>query len=72
MEIIKSEWYNANEVLPAHIDWVIVRCINKDEEDFYFMAIFGSKGWSFFDEYSDEKYKDKMNITHWMLPPNIG
>ncbi len=72
MNIIQAEWYDASEVLPAHIDWVIVRCINSDEDtDFYFMALYCKDGsWDFFSS-DDKDYENTMQVTHWMNAPNI-
>lgn len=71
MYTIEAEWYCVKDVFPAHFDWVIVRCINSDEDnDFYFMARYYKGIWEFFND-DDKKYENKMQVTHWMNTPDV-
>jgi hypothetical protein len=63
------KWISVEEFLPGEkLNWVIVRCKNKDIEGFYFMAIHGFEGWDFF----NDEDKEGMIVTHWCIPDPIG
>lgn len=64
------EWISVDKYLPGKkVNWVIVRCINSDLYDFYFMANYYEE-WSFFDD--DENRHLSMKITHWAIPDNVN
>jgi len=62
-------WFDVNDFLPGIKDYMPVRCINKDEcSDFYFMALYRDGEWEFF----DDKYNDRMQVTHWCNPIKLN
>ena len=65
--MIIRKWYSVKEFFPPDNEFRPVRCINRDEcSDFYFMAYYeqSTGEWNFF----DERYDNKMQVTHWCNP----
>jgi hypothetical protein len=72
-KINNMEWISVEKYLPGDsIGLVIVRCINRDLDPFYFMAIYTYTGWEYFNEskdFNDNKdFKESIRITHWTYP----
>lgn len=71
MKFIDAQWIDVNIFLPGNSDWVIVRCVNNDYVNFFFMACFDLGCWEYFDD-KDNNYENSMKVTHWMYPPDIN
>lgn len=61
------KWYDIRKFIPSDDTWLMVRCINNDNNVFYFMARFFHEEWDFFNDESTEH----MTITHFCIPEPV-
>lgn len=62
-------WISVKKYLPPlSSGWLIVRAINKDSAEFYFMALYRHRNneWEFF-----RQEEPTMQVTHWCYPDAV-
>lgn len=65
----KSYWYSVRDYLPETKDNVVVRGIDIEDSDHYFMAFYSKDhGWRSI----DENYRKGFIVTDWTVPPFMG
>ncbi len=69
------KWISVNKYLPGKATgYIITRCLNSDDCDFYYMAMLTGGKWEFWDEeyYPDGYFtREGFRVTHWCIPDEV-
>ncbi len=68
------KWVSVYEYLPGKFSgYVITRCLNSDDCDFYYMAIYTDGEWEFWDEqyWPKGRRTEGFRVTHWCIPDEV-
>lgn len=69
------KWYSVDTFLPGiGAGYVIARCLNADDCQFIYQAIYSRGKWEFWDEEfwpEDRVKQDGFRVTHWTYMPEF-